>query len=118
MKCSKMSWEMAVLTVGFIKQSGPTPADDMEPQLITDCGNFTLNFKQCGFCASSVFLQTLGLCKLNANFTFISKEGFGTLSNTPVLRPSKMFLTSLVQDRICLCVVALDALTPASVYSL
>ncbi len=28
-------------------------------QIITDCGNFTLDFKQHGFCASPLFLQTL-----------------------------------------------------------
>ncbi len=39
----------AVLTVGFRKHSGPTPADDMAAQIITDCGNFTLDFKQHGF---------------------------------------------------------------------
>ncbi len=41
-------------------KSGPTPADDMTAQIITDCGNFTLDFKQHGFCASPLFLQTLG----------------------------------------------------------
>ncbi len=51
---------MAALTVDFRKHSGPTPADDMAAQIITDCGNFTLDFKQHGFCASSLFLQTLG----------------------------------------------------------
>ncbi len=42
------------------KHSGPTPADDMAPQTITDFGNFTLDLKQHGFCASPLFLQTLG----------------------------------------------------------
>ncbi len=51
---------MAVLTVDFRKHSGPTPADDMAAQIITDCGNFTLDLKQHGFCASPLFLQTLG----------------------------------------------------------
>ncbi len=51
---------MAALTVDFRKHSGPTPADDMTAQIITDCGNFTLDFKQHGFCASPLFLQTLG----------------------------------------------------------
>ncbi len=32
---------MAALTVDFRKHSGPTPADDMAAQIITDCGNFT-----------------------------------------------------------------------------
>ncbi len=38
------------LTVDFRKHSGPTPADDMAAQTITDCGNFTL-FK-CGLQAT------------------------------------------------------------------
>ncbi len=53
---------MAALTVDFRKHSGPTPADDMAAQIITDCGNFTLDFKQHGICASPLFLQTLGPC--------------------------------------------------------
>ncbi len=40
---------MAALTVDFRKHSGPTSADDMAAQIITDCGNFTLDFKQHGF---------------------------------------------------------------------
>ncbi len=51
---------MAALTVDFRKHSGPTPADDMADQIITDCGNLTLDLKQHGFCASPLFLQTLG----------------------------------------------------------
>ncbi len=35
----------AALTLDFRKHSGPTPADDMAAQTITDCGNFTLDFK-------------------------------------------------------------------------
>ncbi len=60
MKCSKTSWYTAVLTLDLRKHSGPTPANDMAPQTITDCGNFTLDLKQHGFCASPLFLQTLG----------------------------------------------------------
>ncbi len=60
MKCSKTSWYTAVLTLDLRKHSGPTPADYMAPQTITDCGNFTLDLKQRGFCASPLFLQTLG----------------------------------------------------------
>ncbi len=45
---------------GLQKTHGPTPADDMAAQIITDCGNFTLDFKQHGFSASPLFLQTLG----------------------------------------------------------
>ncbi len=51
---------MAALTVDYRKHSGPTPADDMTAQIITDCGNFTLDFKKHGFCVSPLFLQTLG----------------------------------------------------------
>uniref|UniRef100_A0A8C1DVJ0 Tc1-like transposase DDE domain-containing protein n=1 Tax=Cyprinus carpio carpio TaxID=630221 RepID=A0A8C1DVJ0_CYPCA len=60
MKCSKTSWCMAALTLDLRKHSGPTPADGMAPQTITDCGNFTLDLKQHGLCASPLFLQTLG----------------------------------------------------------
>ncbi len=60
MKCSKTSWYTAVLTLDLRKHSGPTPADDMAPQTITDCGNFTLDLKEREFCASPLFLQTLG----------------------------------------------------------
>ncbi len=70
---------MSALTVDFRKHSGPTPADDMAPQTITDCGNFTQDFKQHGFCASPLFLQN-----------------FGPLSNSPfiiLLSPGKMLLT-------------------------
>ncbi len=49
---------MTVLTVDFRKHSGPTPADDMAPQTITDCGNVTLDVKQ--HSVSPLFLQTLG----------------------------------------------------------
>ncbi len=40
--------------------NGPTPADDIAPQIITDCENLTLDFKQLGQWASPPFLQTLG----------------------------------------------------------
>ncbi len=46
--------------VGLKKKNGTTPADDISPQTITDCGNLTLNFKQLGLWASPPFLQTLG----------------------------------------------------------
>ncbi len=98
MKCSKISWKMDALTLDFRKHSGPTPADDMAAQIITDCGNVTLDFKQHGFCASPLFLQTLGPWYPNEmqTFTFIWKEDFGPLSNSPVLfllSPGKMLLT-------------------------
>ncbi len=56
MKCSKMSWYSGAVMLVFKKQNGPTPADDIEPQIITDCGNLTLDFKQHGPWASPPFL--------------------------------------------------------------
>ncbi len=64
----------AVLTVDFRKHSGPTPADVMAAQIITDCGNFTLDFKQHGFCASPLFLQTLGPWFSNEIQNLLSSE--------------------------------------------
>ncbi len=49
-----------LLTVDFRKHIGPTSADNMAAQIITDCWNFTLDFKQHGFCTAPLFLQTLG----------------------------------------------------------
>ncbi len=65
---------MAALTVDFRKHSGPTPADDMAAQIITDCGNFTRNFKQHGFCASPLFFQTLGPFFPNKMLNLLSSE--------------------------------------------
>ncbi len=48
LKCSKISWLNGCSDVGFQKHNGPTPADDVAPQIITDCGNLTLDFKQLG----------------------------------------------------------------------
>ncbi len=40
-----MSWQMgAVMLVLKKKHNGPTPADDIAPQIITDCGNLKLDF--------------------------------------------------------------------------
>lgn len=50
---------MAALTLDLIEHSGPATADEKAPQTITDCGNFILDLKQPGFCASPHFLQTL-----------------------------------------------------------
>ncbi len=87
---------MAALTVDLKKLGGPTPANDMAAQIITDCGNFTLDFKQHGFCVSTLFPDSGTLIsKWNAKFTLIWKEDFGPLSNSPVLlllSPGKMLL--------------------------
>ncbi len=60
MKCSNISWQTGAVMLVFKKHNGPTPADDIASQIITDCGNLTLNFKQLGLWASPPFLQTLG----------------------------------------------------------
>ncbi len=60
----------------------------------SDFRNFTLDFKQLGFCASPLFLQTW-IYKWNSKFNFIWKEDFGSLSNSPIiflLSPGKMLL--------------------------
>ncbi len=82
----------------FRKHSGPTPADDMAAQIITDCGNFTLDFKQHGFCASPLFLQTLGPWFPNEMQHLLSSEK-RTLDHWVFLHsPGKTLLTlSLVQ---------------------
>ncbi len=90
---------MAALTVDFRKHSGPTPADDMAAQIITDCGNFTMDFKQHGFCASPLFLQTLGPWFPNEMQNLLSSEK-RTLDHWVIFlhSPGKMLLTlSLVQ---------------------
>ncbi len=133
MKCSKTSWYTAVLTLDLRKHSGPTPADDMAPQTITDCGNFTLDLKQRGFCASPLSSRLWDPdFKGNAKFTFIREHYFGPLSSSPVLfvfSQTRRFwrcllfksgLTWTLKPMSCirLCVVVLEALTPAAVHSL
>ncbi len=61
MTCFKISWLTGAVTLVFKKLNGPTPADDIAPQIITDCRSLTLDFKQLGLRASSTFYHTLGL---------------------------------------------------------
>jgi len=61
---------MAALTVDFRKHSQPKLA----AQIITDCGNFTLDFKQHGFCVTPLFLQTLGPWFTNEMQNLLSSE--------------------------------------------
>ncbi len=49
---------LGAVTLVLKKNKGPTPADDIAPQIITDCGHLTLDFKQIGLWASPPFLQT------------------------------------------------------------
>ncbi len=46
----------------------------MAAQIITDCGNFTLDLKQDWFCASPLFLQTLGPWFPNEIHNLLSSE--------------------------------------------
>ncbi len=130
MKCSKTSWYTAVLTLDLRKHSGPTPADYMAPQIITDCGNFTLDLKQRGFCASPLFLQTLGLWFPKEMQNLLSSENI-TLDHSAAVQARcfwrcLLFKSGLTQGMrqlkpmscIRLCVVVLEALTPAAVHSL
>ncbi len=48
MKSSKNFVVNGCSDVGFQKTQWTTPADDIAPQIITDCGNLTLDFKQLG----------------------------------------------------------------------
>ncbi len=81
----------------FKKHNGSKPADDIAPQIITDCGNLTLDFKQLGLWASPPFLQTLGPWFPNEIQNLLSPEKeFGPLGNSPVLllSPGKTPLTT------------------------
>ncbi len=91
------------MTLVFKKHNGPTPADDIAPQIITDCGNLTLDFMQLGLWASPPFLQTLGpWFPMKYKTCSHLKEDFGPLGNSPVLlllSPGKTPLTlSVVQE--------------------
>ncbi len=96
MKCSKTSWYTAVLTLDLRKHSGPTPADYMAPQTITDCGNLH-------WTSSNVDSVPLSLppdsgtliSKGNAKFTFIREHNFGPLSSSPV---ETLLTLSVVQE--------------------
>ncbi len=71
----------------------------MAAQIITDCGNFTLDFKQHGCCASPLFLQTLGPWFPNEMQNLLSSEK-RTLDHWVLFlhSPGKTLLTlSLVQ---------------------
>ncbi len=112
------------------ENSGPTPADYMAPQTITDCGNFTLDLKQRGFCASPLFLQTLGPWFPKEMQNLLSSENI-TLDHSAAVQSRRfwrclLFKSGLTQGMrqlkpmscIRLCVVVLEALTPAAVHSL
>ena len=109
----------------------------MAPQTITDCGNFTLDFKQRGFCASPLFLQTLGPWFPKEMQNLLSSENI-TLDHSAAVQSflsldqarrfwrCLLFKSGLTQGMrqlkpmscIHLCMVVLEALTPAAVHSL
>ncbi len=85
---------MATLTSDLIKHNGPTPADVTAPQIITDFRNFTLDFKQLGFCASPVFLQTPDLdfqmkCKI---YFYLQRGLWTTEQQSSSFSPQPMML--------------------------
>ncbi len=91
----------------FLNTNGPTPADDIAPQIITECGNLILDFKQ------TLPPRTL-VSKWNTKFALIWKEDFGPLGNSPVhlLSPDKTPQTTTVakflDTSVCGCSWCLD----------
>ncbi len=103
MKCSKTSWYTAVLTLDLRKHSGPTPADDMAPQTITDWKLYTGPQATWILCLSSLPPDSGTLISQgNAKLTLIREHNFGPLSSSPVLfvfSPGETLLTlSVVQE--------------------
>ncbi len=95
------------MTLVFKKHNGPTPADYIAPQIITDCGNLTLDFKQLGLWASPPFLQTLGPWFPNEIHNLLSSEKrtldhwqtvqfFFSLAQTPLITTVAKFLDTSV----------------------
>ncbi len=77
---------MGALTVDFRKHSGPTPADGMAAQIITDWKLYTGLQATLILCLSTLPPDSRTfISKLNAKFTFIWKKDFGPQSNSPVI---------------------------------
>lgn len=123
MKCFRL---VGCLDIGHKKTQRTTPADDMATQTITDWENLTLDLKQRGSCASPLSLQTLSLTtKGNATFTLIREHNFGPLSSSSLAERAQAtcFWCSLLfksglkpMSCIHLCMVALEVLTPFSLW--
>ncbi len=90
-------------TVDFRKHSGPTPAEDMAAQIITDWKLHTGLQATWILCLSSLPPDSGSLIyKWNAKYTLIWKEDFGPLSSSPVLfllSPGKMLLTMFLVQK-------------------
>ncbi len=116
---------MAALTVDFREHSGPTPADDMAAQIITDYGIFTLDFMQHEICACTLPPDS-GTLFPNERQNLLSSQK-RTLDHWVLFSAAQVrrfwrclwFRSGLVAlSWRRLSVVTLDALTPASVQSL
>ncbi len=111
-----ISWLNGCSDVGFQKTSDQHQQNDIASQIITACGNLTLDFKQLGLWASPPFLQ---VSKWNTKLALIWKRTFeplGKQSSSSSPSPGKTLLTTTVVKFLDTSVC--DALTPASVHSL
>ncbi len=107
--------------VGFQKTQWTNTSRWHCTQIITDCGNLTLDFKQLVLWASPPFLQTLGPWFPNEIQNLLSSEK-RTLDHWATvqfffLAQVRRLWRQLYNSSTRLCVVALAALTPASVHS-
>ncbi len=91
---------MGAVTLVFKKHNGPTPEDDIAPQIITDCGNNTGLLATWAMSFSTLHPDSRTLVsKWNTKLALIWKEDFGPLGNSPVLlllSPGKTPLTTTV----------------------
>ncbi len=81
------------------KPNGPTPADDIAPQIITDCGNLTLDLTWAMSISTLPPDSRTLVSKWNTKLALIWKEDFGPLGNSPVLlllSPGETLLTTTV----------------------
>ncbi len=74
---------------------------------ITDSGNFTLDLKQCGFCASPLFLQTLGPWFPKENLNLLSSQNI-TLDHSAAVQS---FLSLAQARRFWRCLLFESGLT-------
>lgn len=66
--------------------SPPVPAEDMAPQTITDCGDFTLDFQQFSFWAFPLILEaSRGPQRISKWNATSDRRSFEILSNNPVM---------------------------------
>lgn len=83
------------------EQPPPTPADDITPQLITDCGNLPLDLRRLGFGSSPLFLQNprLFISKWDTKFTFHLTRGLPIIYYFLLFNPrNALLMLSLVQE--------------------